>query len=86
MSKVTVRRVVERLSVSGYEVRVGTVYGWLRGRSVPKPQAALALTRMSRGKIRLEDVYGHATEIKRNAAKTSIPSSSSNNDDGRSAA
>lgn len=83
MSKETVRRVVLKLGQAGYDVRIGTVYGWLRGRNVPKPKAALALTQISRGKIRLEDVYRHAAELERVAAKATPAKP---DEDGRSSA
>ena len=39
------------------------VYMWLRG-VAPRPARAEALVRLSRGRLTLDDIYGHAREVR----------------------
>jgi hypothetical protein len=61
---VTVRGVVRELTILGVPVTPKGVYGWLAGVTVPRAERAMAMVKISRGRIRLEDVYRHKLEVR----------------------
>lgn len=61
----TVRRIVAELGKDpDLAVRAGEIYSWVCGTTRPRPERAIALARMSGGRISLDDVYGHSTEVR----------------------
>jgi len=63
VSEVTVTTILDTLGENP-DIRYTrqSVYGWLKG-AIPRPAAAAALLRMSRGAISLEDIYEQGAEI-----------------------
>lgn len=61
----TVRVIVKQLSVRGVTITPHAVYNWVSGLATPSTPVARALTRMSGGKITLEDMQRHRETIER---------------------
>ena len=49
----------------GYRITVGCVYKWIAGRTVPRPNAALALVDLSGGRLSLGDLVHHRAVLSR---------------------
>lgn len=45
--------------------RAQAVYQWISGRTVPRPDHALRIVSLSRGKVRLEDIYAQREALLR---------------------
>ena len=56
---VSVQRVVAGLTVAGCPIGTTAVYHWIAGRRVPRLPHALALARLSAGRLAVEDVLEH---------------------------
>ncbi len=57
IKKFTVRRLVAVLGQRGRPVTNQAVYSWLWGRTAPRPETARELASISRGHLRLDDIY-----------------------------
>ena len=53
-----VRNVCEALYSYGLPIGRETVYHWMAGRAVPNPRKAMALIKISEGKLTFDDIYG----------------------------
>ena len=60
----TVPRLTRELQDLGQPVTPNAVYGWLAGRIAPAPARALAIARISEGRVSLVDVYRHREEVR----------------------
>jgi len=56
-------RLVADLAGIGEPVTIAAVYSWVAGRSVPRPTRAIAIVRLSGGRLTLDDVYSHRTAV-----------------------
>lgn len=61
----TVPRPDPRTSGSlGQPVTPNAIYGWLAGRIAPHPERALAITRISSGRVSLQDIYQDREQLR----------------------
>lgn len=52
-----------QLCAIGQPVTPSAVYKWMAGVRAPRAGCALAIVRISRGAVTLDDVYGHRREV-----------------------
>jgi hypothetical protein len=64
IASVTVFKVQEALADTGHPVTEQAVYHWLAGTATPRTAHAVALVRMSEGRISLDDIVRHRTEVR----------------------
>lgn len=60
----TVPRLTRDLVDLGQPITQKAVYEWLAGRVAPHPDRAMAITRISGGRVSLQDVYRHREEVR----------------------
>lgn len=60
----TVARITEELGARGFAVEEKSVYRWLAGTSVPRPDRAMTMVEISGGRLKLDDVYQHQREVR----------------------
>jgi hypothetical protein len=60
----TVPRLTRELQGLGHPVTPHAVYGWLSGRIAPHPDRALAITRLSGGRLSVADIYRHREAVR----------------------
>ena len=65
MSRVGVSNVARELRERGYSVTPTGLYHWIAGDVSPRPSAARELVRISRGRLRLVDIYRHRDVVTR---------------------
>jgi hypothetical protein len=63
VASVSVFKVQEALTSQGHPVTEQAVYNWLAGATTPRIAHAVALVRMSEGRISLDDIVRHRTEV-----------------------
>jgi DNA-binding XRE family transcriptional regulator len=63
VSRFTVNRLTRELSSRGCPATRQTVYHWLAGRHVPRPQTAIAIASLSQGAVRVGQIYQHREVI-----------------------
>lgn len=64
VATVGVGNVTAGLARAGQPVTTHTVYDWLSGHRSPRPGRAIELVRLSRGSLRLEDIYRHVERVR----------------------
>jgi hypothetical protein len=52
------------LCAAGHATQPQTIYSWVRGLSLPEPARLVALLKISRGRLRPEDVVTHREEVR----------------------
>jgi len=62
---VGVGRLAQELEGLGVGVSRHALYGWLSGRIRPRPEAAMALRRLSKGELEIEDIYRHHDRMRK---------------------
>lgn len=60
---VGVARLTTELRSLGEPITQKAVYNWLAGERTPRPSSAVAMVRISRGRLALVDVYRHRASI-----------------------
>ena len=58
-----VTRLASELGRLGSPVTSHAIHEWLAGRCAPNPVRAMAITQIAEGKLGLEDIYRHRSEV-----------------------
>ena len=64
VGRYTVKRIAAEMAARGDPITVKACYGWLSGMTVPRAERAMAMVKISGGRIRLEDVFRHRLEVR----------------------
>jgi hypothetical protein len=59
----TVSGIARALASAGDPICTETVYKWVSGASVPRPDRAVAMVRIAAGAITMDDVYSHRAAL-----------------------
>jgi hypothetical protein len=65
VQKYGVRRLTADLQDSGHPVTIKAVYDWVSGRCIPRPDTALAMTRLAGGRFQIGEIYAHREQLLR---------------------
>lgn len=60
---VGVERLTIQLRSAGQPITRNAVYNWLAGDHAPRPEAAAAIVRLSRGRLQLAEIYRHREKL-----------------------
>ena len=69
VGEVTVGSLIEGLQREGIVTTQKAVYHWIAGRTVPRLPTAVALVRVSAGRLTLEDIAQHRQEAAHGAGR-----------------